>query len=653
MSSVPEEIVERVRAEANIVDVISDYVRLRRAGKNWIGLCPFHDDKKPSLNVEPVKGIYKCFACGKGGNVFTFLMERNGWTFPEAVRNLAESLGLEIPEARGDRREFSERERLAAVVREAGVFYFRTLRSPAGAAALAYFRSRGFSDEAMKDFGLGYSPDSWDATLSHMTGQGYGEEELEKAGLAIKREGKDGWYDRFRGRAMFPIFTATGRVIGFGARRMSEDSSQPKYINSPESPIYQKSRVLYGLYQAKDAIRRSGRAIFVEGYADVISLHDNGVRTAIATSGTAMSREHAELISRYCSRIVLVFDSDKAGEAATERGIDVLLRQGLDISVLRLPDGEDPDTFVRRYGAKEFERRVDESTSFLEFKARQMKLAGDFDAPDRQTAAIRSIVETIALIPDPLKRELFVQRIAADFHVAEPLLFKELERAGRVRNRRPVLHKPMKRSPGEQSVGPDSGTVGPSSEAGIREGEEAGSDDRVTPGQEPAPRTPIVIGELPPAEVGILSVLVHGNPQLLEHVFARVEPDDFAHDLTRQLVAVIQAHYANQRSFTIDDLVVEELPPEIRDLVTMLAVERESISQYWIELDPDLPEPNAWRIARDCLVRIEQEKIDRLSRSVQDKLNDPAISDDERSAALAEFKRLRDRREELMALLAS
>lgn len=709
MAGIPEEIVERVKAEANIVDVVSDYVRLRRAGKNWIGLCPFHDDQKPSFNVEPVRGIYKCFACGKGGNVFTFLMEKNGWSFPETVRNLATSLGIEIPEDAGDRREFSERERLLAAVRDAAAFYYKTLRGDVGQMAHAYFKGRGFSDEVMKEFGLGYAPDEWDSLITRLTTQGYTADELDRAGLIIRRESGNGYYDRFRGRSVFPIFGATGRILGFGARRMTEDPNQPKYINSPESAVYQKGKVLYGLFQAKDTIRRTGRALFVEGYADVISLHDAGVKSAIATSGTAMSRDHAELIARYCSRVVLIFDSDRAGEAATERGIEVLLRQGLDVAVLRLPDGEDPDTFVRRYGGKELEKRIDESVSFLEFRARALKNAGDFDSPDRSAEAVRSIVSTIALIPDALKRELYLQKIAADYHVSDSLLLRELERAlGRanaVRRRdiRVTPPPPIRRDepqargaapsrpPNDPSRPPNdasSRATDPSSRAtdptsrATDQASRASSSPRdngadapyppphdippppddargledargdAPPTTLPALRRPVMRAEMPAAEVALLAVLVQGDPQLLEHVFARIDPEDFGHPLTRELIALILGHYVNQRSFAIDDLVMEELSTEIRDLVTLLAVERESISMSWLKFDPNLADPNPWRIARDCLIRIEQEKIDRRSREVQDLLQDPEIEEEERMKALVEFKALRERKEELGVLLA-
>jgi DNA primase len=666
MAGISEEIIDRVRTEANIVDVISDYVRLRRTGKNWLGLCPFHDDKKPSFTVEPVRGIYKCFSCGKGGNVFTFLMELNGWTFPEAVRNVAAGLGIEISDDARDRVDYSENERLAAAIRDAARFYYRTCRSDAGLVAQAYFRKRGFSDETLKKFGLGYAPDEWESLFTHLTASGYTPDELQRAGLAIKRDGRSGWYDRFRGRAMFPIFTGTGRLVGFGARRMNEDPEQPKYINSPESPIYQKSRVLYGLFQAKDAIRKSGVALFVEGYADVISLHQAGVVTAIATCGTAIAREHAELIARYTSRVVLVFDSDKAGESATERGIDVLLRQGLDVSVLRLPDGEDPDTFVRTYGAKEFELRITQSVSFLEFRARALKVAGDFDSPERSAEAIRSIVNTIAQIPDTLKRELYVQKIASEYHVSEAVMVRELERAvgKQDRPRRDLVSKlPPVPPPVTPPSGGEPASVEESKGGDVNEGAPLPFDpDNAAPltaTEQPAAqeqeavelRRPVSRLELPAAEVALLGVLVQGDPQMLEHVFGRIDPDDFSHPLTQELVGLILAHYLNQRSFSIDELIMEELAPELRDLVTLLAIERESVSDHWLRIDPDITEPNPWKIAQNCLVAIAYDRLEREYRSAQDRLRNPELGEDEQHQLLVRFKEIADQMRELKAML--
>jgi len=630
VAPVPSHIVDRIRSEANIVDVVSDYVRLRRTGKNWLGLCPFHEDRKPSLNVEPIKGIYKCFACGKGGNVFTFLMEINGWSFPEAVRHLARGMGIEIPDGDGDREAMAEGERILGAVADACSWFRSVYASARGESARSYFRHRGLGDEVIDRFQLGYAPDEWEGLLTHLTGRGYTPEELEKAGLAIRREGRSGWYDRFRGRTLFPVFSATGRVVGFGARRMSEDPDQPKYINSPETPIYHKSRLLYGLYHAKETIRRSGIALLVEGYLDVISLHQGGITNAIATCGTSLASEHADLLSRYTNRIVLVFDSDRAGESATDRGIDVLLGRGLDVSVLRLPDGEDPDTFVTKFGAKEMERRLSDSVSFLEFRARALKGSGAFDAPDRQAEAIRSIVASIALVPDALKRELYCQKIASDYFLPESLMARELERAlGRERDagrRHTTQRKPPdpQPRPSEQSEP---------------------SDSRVEPG-------PIDPDELPSAELALLQVLLAGDPLMLEHVFARITQDDFVHPVTRGLLQVVHAHYDNQRSFSMDELMMEDLAPETRELATLLAIDRETISSHWIRIDPTLSDPNPWRVARDCLVRIEQAGIDREIRAIQENLGRAGLTEEDERHMLERFRALRSKAEDLKHLIS-
>lgn len=631
MPGITDEIIERVKHEANIVDVVGDYVRLRRSGKNWLGLCPFHDDKRPSMHVEPVRGIFKCFACGEGGNVFTFLMKLNNWTFPETVRNLAVQLGIEVPEERAERKDYGERERLITALKEAARRYHQVLRSDAGEHALAYFRGRGFSDETINRFGLGYSPEEWRFLLDEMTKGGYTPEELEKAGLVIKGQSGSNWYDRFRGRAMFPIFEATGRLVGFGARRMNDDPDQPKYINSPDSVIYNKSRVLYGLFQAKDAIRKEGYALFVEGYADVISLHQAGVATAVATCGTAMAREHASLITRYTNRVILVFDSDLAGEKATERGIDVLIAGGLDVSVARLPEGEDPDTFIRRYGADEFRRRIADARSFIEFRARLLQNRGDFDSPERQSEAIRSLVRTIALIPDRLKRELYVNKLATDFHIGEGLMFRELEQATGVANRR---RERENRLPPARPPVPEEKEIVPVK-------------------AEPAflvKKEPITVASFPSDEFQLVQVLSIGDSQMLEHTFERIDAADFTHPMLREYVDLILAHYVNQHSFALEDLVLEDLPPELRQVVTLLAVEQETISDFWRENDPDYKERNPWKIARDCMIRIRLEKIERESQHWEGLLRD--LSHEEKLPVFKRLTELWEERKELQELVS-
>ncbi len=636
MASITDQIIERVKHEANIVDIVGDYVRLRKTGKNWVGLCPFHDDKRPSMHVEPVKGIFKCFSCGEGGNVFTFLMRINGWAFPETVRNLAIQLGIDVPEERDhtNDKDFNERERLVTAMREAATRYHKLLRSDAGEHVLAYFRSRGFSDKTINQFGLGYSPDEWSWLLDGMTASGYSGQELEKAGLVISRSGRDGWYDRFRGRAMFPIFEATGRLVGFGARRMGDDPDQPKYINSPESPIYHKSRVLYGLYQAKQAIRKEGYALFVEGYSDVISLHQAGVETAVATCGTAMAREHTALISRFTNRVILVFDSDEAGERATERGIDVLIEGGLDVAVARLPDGEDPDTFIRKFGADEFRRKIREAHSFVKYRAQLMESRGDFDSPERKSEAIRSLVKTIALIPDKLKRELSVGEVAERFHLEESLIIPELRRITGEAVRRATRLKRPELPPANAE---------PSADADLPAGAEP--DNRGL-------SIPVKRQDMPPAEFRLVQVLLLGDAQMLEHTFERISPEDFTHPVLREFVDLILAYYVNQRSFALGDLALQELPGSMQQLVAQLAIEQETLSDFWLEKDPEYREPNPWKVARDCLIRIRQEKIEHEYQIVQDKLRETELSEDELRSIFARLADLNTERQELHSLLS-
>ena len=632
MAGINDEIIDRVKSEANIVDVVGDYVRLRRTGKNWVGLCPFHDDKRPSMHVEPVKGIFKCFSCGEGGNVFTFLMKINGWSFPQTVRNLAALLGIDLPEEKVTPKDYGERERLVAAIKDAARRFHNILRADRGEHALAYFKGRGFSDETINKFGLGYAPDEWDWLLKELTTSGYTEEELEKAGLVIERSERSGYYDRFRGRALFPIFEATGRLVGFGARRMNDDPDQPKYINSPDSAVYNKSRLLYGLFQAKEAIRKEGYALFVEGYSDVISLHQEGLATAIATCGTAIAEEHARLITRYTSRAVLVFDSDVSGERATERGIDVLIRGGLDVAVARLPDGEDPDTFVRKFGADEFCNRIRDARSFLEYLARIKKNRGDLDSPDRQAEAIRSIVRTIALIPDRLKRELYVNKIATDFHISESSMFRELEQAlGQAKNR----ERRRSRQTSTQRDKPEEGKKKPTGVAPVkREGE-------------------ITQMEYPPAELRLAKVLAIGDPQLLEATFNHISADHFRHPLLRQFVDVILAYYVNQRSFALEELSLEELTPELRNLVTSLAVEKETLSDTWRVLEPELRDPDPFKIARDCIARMHRDKIEAEYREEQNRLQDSELSDTDKVRVLKRIAALNQERLKLNSLVGS
>ncbi|MEK9138256.1 MAG: DNA primase, partial [Bacteroidota bacterium] len=381
----------------------------------------------PSFHVNQDRGTYYCFGCGNGGNVFSFISQLEKVSFIEAVRSLAERVGIALPsESPEESAEATENEKLYDVCRKAGLYFYESLTTTVeGKLALEYFHHRGFTDETIRKFGLGYSMNSWDELMKRMERENVPIDLLDKAGLVVKREdalparlasasaeraGRQGsaYYDRFRGRAMFPIFSSSGRTIAFGARKMREDDPLGKYINSPETPIYNKSRNLYGLFQAKEAIREKEYAILVEGYADLISVYQAGIQNIVASSGTALTEEQIQLVGRYAKNITLVYDADSAGSKATVRGVDLIIEQGLEVKVAELPAGDDPDSFVKKNGGEAFQKYLDSAVSFLDFKAKAFQSEGLLNTPDGQARAVRSIVETIAKMKDELKRTFYI-----------------------------------------------------------------------------------------------------------------------------------------------------------------------------------------------------------------------------------------------------
>ncbi len=419
---------DRIREATNIVDLVSEHVRLKKRGRNFIGLCPFHNEKTPSFNVLEDRGIFKCFGCGKGGDAFSFVMQLEGLTFPEAVQKLAKRANIEIegerPEAEDAAR--GERESLFHALREAAGYYYRVLRSPDGSGAMNYLRARELNEDIMRKFGLGFAPERSGLLIDHLVHKGIDLDTLERAGIVARRDSGD-MYERFRGRVIFPVFNATGRIVGFGGRILPNSSKElAKYINSPDTQIYHKSQILYGLFQGKDAIRRAGFAILVEGYADVLAVFQAGIENVVAASGTSLTVEQLKLLRRYTSSIVLLFDADTAGKNATMRGIELAIEAGFDVNTVILPAGEDPDSFIRLNGREAFESAIEHQQSFIETKAQWFEEQGAFRDPGRMAQAVRSIVETIAKVPDAIKRPLFIQRLGERFHLSEQLLSTEL-----------------------------------------------------------------------------------------------------------------------------------------------------------------------------------------------------------------------------------
>lgn len=433
--------IDKVFEAARVEEVLGDFVQLKKSGSNFKGLSPFTDERTPSFMVSPVKQIWKDFSSGKGGNVVAFLMEHEHFTYPEAIRYLAKKYQIEVEETQQtteEKEKASERESMMLVTEFASEFYQNSLwnTETGKAIGLSYFKERGFSDDTIRHFGLGYNPDKWDALTKEALEQGYQLEFLEKTGLTIVKkptaEGKpEKHFDRFKGRVMFPIHSMSGRVLGFGGRTLSSDKKQAKYLNSPESEIYHKSKVLYGIYHAKQAIAREDVCYLVEGYTDVIQLRQNGIENVVASSGTALTPEQIRLIRRLTQNIVVLFDGDAAGLRASLRGVDLILEEGMNVRVCSFPEGEDPDSFARKHSQDAIVAYLKENArDFIQFKTALLTEEAAND-PIRKAETVRDIVSSIARIPDRIQREIYVQECASLMGISEGVLFNTLAQMGR------------------------------------------------------------------------------------------------------------------------------------------------------------------------------------------------------------------------------
>ena len=421
--------VDRILDAANIVDVVSDFVTLKRAGTNLKGLCPFHDDRTPSFMVSPSKNICKCFACGKGGTPVHFIMEHEQLTYPEALRYLAKKYHIEVKEREQTDEEKavqSERESMFAVNEWANEWFQKQMNETVDGRAIgmAYFRQRGFRDDIIKKFQLGFCPDKYDAQWQAAKAEGFNEEFVLKTGLCIRNEQTGKTYDRFRNRVIFPIHTISGKVVGFGGRVLDSRTKgvQVKYQNSPESAIYSKKRELYGLYQAKQAIVKNELCYLVEGYTDVMAMHQQGVENVVASSGTALTEEQIRAIHRFTENIVVIYDGDAAGIKASQRGIDMLLAEGMNVKLLLLPDGEDPDSFARKHTATEYQNYLREhQVDFIHFKTNLLLEEAQND-PIKLSRLVNNIVQSLAVIPDDITRTFYIKETAQTLEMEERLI---------------------------------------------------------------------------------------------------------------------------------------------------------------------------------------------------------------------------------------
>ncbi len=440
--------IEKVFEAARVEEVIGEFVQLKKSGSNLKGLSPFSDEKSPSFMVSPVKQIWKDFSSGKGGNAVTFLMEHEHYSYPEAIKYLAKKYQIEIEEtqqSQEQKEQANERESLYLVSEYAQSYYQDILfNSEEGKAiGLSYFKERGFTDATIKRFGLGYNLNNWDAFTKTALKNGYELDFLEKTGLTIVKEGGAKTFDRFKGRVLFPIHSMSGRVLGFGGRILTNDKKAAKYLNSPESDIYHKSKILYGIKHAKQSIAKEDNCYLVEGYTDVISMSQAGVENVVASSGTALTSDQIRLINRLTKNITILFDGDAAGIRASIRGIDLILEQGMNVKVLLFPEGEDPDSFAKSVTPEALKAHLAENTQdFINFKV-SLLLEDAKNDPIKKAGLIRDIVVSISKIPDRIQQEVYIQECATIMHISENVLFNELAQLLK-KNQRDDARKPIR-----------------------------------------------------------------------------------------------------------------------------------------------------------------------------------------------------------------
>lgn len=573
---IPQEKIDEIRAASDVVDVISTYVRLKKRGKDYLGLCPFHQEKTPSFSVSPQKQLFYCFGCHRGGDVVKFIMEYEKSSYVEALEQLAERASITITRTEEAYEAANEMEKLYSVMSFAARSFFHNLtKSTEGEFALNYFRERKFTSHTMTTFGLGYALRGWDSLLKKGQEEGIDPESLEKVGL-VRRRDDGGYYDTFRGRAMFPIFNTTGRVIAFGARKLYEDDTLGKYINSSETPIYHKSKVLYGLSQAKDAVRERDFAVLVEGYADLISVFQAGTKNIVASSGTALTPEQIQLISRYTKNIILVYDADSAGANAMMRGVDLVLEGGLDVRIVRLPEGDDPDSFIKKNGGEAFEELLKKAVSFIEYKAGEFLRSGSFESPEGKAEAIRGLVQSIAKIPDQLKRTFFIKAVAEKYDLYESTLYAELEKSTR-RVPQKFVQTAVTEEPAETRS---------------------------------AKERRAVSEEMPIEEKEILSAILEDPKEMIPFVFRSLQPDDLMHPASKRIAEAILLLYDETGAVDANQLMEQIADEHEKTIIANMTFNRYQLSDRWTKIGSRVSETRLYEIALGAIKTVKRKHLE-------------------------------------------
>lgn len=547
---IPEQKIDEILAASDIVDVVGKYIHLKKAGRNFKGICPFHSEKTPSLIVSPAKQIFNCFGCHVGGNAFRFLMEYKKISFVEAVQELANELGITIQYE--ETKSFEQKDELEGLydLNTAVAKYYlnNLLNTPEGESARKYFEERKIKQQTIRSFGLGYSLPKRDALFNFLSEKKLDIENALQLGVIGK--GNTGeYYDRFAGRIIFPIFSPNGRVVAFAGRILVPNENTGKYVNSPESKIYYKSKILYALSFAKDEIRRSESVIVVEGYMDAISLHQKGIKNVVAVSGTALTEEQIQLLSRYTKNVNLIFDADSAGIRASMRSIELLLKQDMNVKIISLPQGEDPDSYVNKFGADDFLNEVKNGKDFLEYQSMIFKNEGKFDDSTKMSEAIRVIVSQAALIPDELKRTLQIQNVAKKFNLREKLIEKELDKilqSNRKSERRNAVEVRGESAQAEQQV------------------------------QSPGTKSNSAIFKI---EQELIKILFEGNRAANNYIFDNYPVDDFSNDDHKKLAEI--ALEGTEENLKANEMIDKIDDSALQSYLLEIIIEKYDVSDRW------------------------------------------------------------------------
>ena len=612
--------IERIKQSARIEEVVGDFVTLKRRGSNLIGRCPFHDEKTPSFTVNPARNIFKCFGCGKAGDSTKFVMEHEHFTFPEALKYLARKYNIEIEEREitpEEKQAENERESLFAANEFARNYFRQTLTETeeGQAVGLSYFKERGFTPEIIEKFQLGFSPESFDAFLLAAEEKGYKPEYLLKLGL-IKENDKGRRYDAYRGRVIFPIHNISGRVIGFGGRVLKKTETAPKYINSPQNEIYDKSKTLYGIYFAKESIIKNDLCYLVEGYTDVISMYQAGIRNAVASSGTSLTLDQIKLIRRFTENVTILYDGDPAGIKASFRGIDMILEQGLNVRVLLFPDGEDPDSFARKSTEEELTDFLQHNVrDFIGFKTDVLvKDAGN--DPVKRAQIVRDVVNSISLIPDPIKRSVFIRESARIFDMEEAMLTAELNKILRSRRRKSTEEEEYV-PPTEQEAEIQEQQTKAEAEASEKQAYLLPEDDLIRMlllfG---AHRTHVVFkdaeGQIYEADARVADILI---PELRE------EGITFSREPYNRILNRLEELNLNLLSddFSFDDMLLKEGDEEINEIIINLISSPHRTSERWVEKNPYVPKESD-NLYHKLNLTLNALKLSRLERFLKESL---------------------------------